>query len=359
MLGTVLLTGCGAASPAEESYGYSFQGDTVRILDEGLSRNLRIVKVDSIRYSKDVVCAGTVRPIPTQYANIASPFAGRVVRSFVKMGQWVQKGMPLFEIICPDFTDAQKEYFQAKAARDLAVKDLRRKEDLAQNGVSSQKELEEAQNALLIADKDYENATSALHVYQVDDFSKMTLGQPLIVRAPIDGLLIENGIVVGQYLRDDSDPVAVVADLSHVWVSSQVKEKDIRFIREDGDLEIGVAALPGKKINGKVYHIEEAVDEDTRSICVLSVCENPNEMLKLGMYTTTHFISDPLPMYKIPETALLQGEEGVFVFVQLTPRTFVRRKIKVETTKNHFAIVEEGLKPGEKIIGQGGYYLKM
>ena len=357
--GMVLFAGCGSTTSSEESYGYRVNGDTVQILDDSWGKNIKVVEVRPVSYAKEVVTAGDIRPIPTQYANIASPFSGRVVKSFVHMGQEVSQGTPLFEIICPDFTEAQKTYFQAQSARTLALKDLKRKEDLARNGVSSQKELEEAENALLVADKDFENAKSALEVYQVKDLAHMKLGQPLLVRAPIAGELIENNIVVGQYVRDDSDPIAVVADLSSVWVSAQVKEKDIRYIKEGGKLDVEVAAVPGKKIQGTIFHIEEALDEDTRSIRVLSVCANQDESLKFGMYVTAHFVSDSLAMEEIPETALLQGENGGFVYVQVAPKTFVRRKVQVEVTRDKKAIVSEGLKPGEKIIGEGGYYLKM
>ena len=356
--GIVLLTGCRKATETQESYGYRIQGDTVKILDDVWAQNIKIDEVKNVPFSKEVITSGTVRPIPTQYANIAPPFAGRVVKSYVKMGQEVTKGTPLFAIVCADFTDAQKEYFQAQSSRELAMKDFERKQDLTKNGVCSQKEYEEAQNALLIAEKDFENARTALEVYQVDNLSTMKLGQPLIVRAPISGLVIENNIVTGQYLKDDTEPIAVVADLSRVWVSAQVKEKDIRFIKEGSNLDIDVAALPGTLIRGTVYHIEEAVDEDTRSIRVLSECVNHDEELKLGMYTTVHFSSDTINVPEIPETALLQGADDNYVFVQVAPNTFVRRTVKV-VTKDKKAYVEEGLEPGEKIIGQGGYYLKL
>ncbi len=53
----------------------------------------------------------------------------------------------------------------------------------------------------------------------------MILGQPLVVRSPISGEIIENNIVTGQYLKDDTEPVAIVADLSEVWIAAQVKKK--------------------------------------------------------------------------------------------------------------------------------------
>ena len=356
---TLYLAGCKDSSQPQESYQYHIKGDTVQVTDAVWAKNLHVEEVRTVPFSKEVVTAGTVCPIPTQYANIAPPFAGRVVRSFVRMGQNVTQGTPLFAIICPDFTDAQKEYFQALSTRDIAEKDLKRKKELSRKGVSSQKELEEASNALLIAEKDFENARAALEVYQVKDFKDMKLGQPLIVRAPITGDVIEDNIVNGQYVKDDSDPIAVVADLSKVWISAQVKEKDIRFIEEGSDLNVEISAYPGMKLEGTVYHVEEALDEDTRSIKVLSVCKNENEMLKLGMYTTVHFNGTPEEMPEIPETALLQGQDYSYVFVQINPDTFVRRKVTVELTKNNKAVISSGLNAGDKIIARGGYYIKI
>ena len=186
----------------------------------------------------------------------------------------------------------------------------------------------------------------------------MALGQPLVVRSPISGEVIENNIVTGQYLKDDAEPVAIVADLSEVWITAQVKEKDIRFIDAGSSLDIEVSALPGTVIKGSVYHVEEAVDEETRSIKVLSVCENSKRHLKLGMYTTVHFLSAPIGQVQISEKALLQGEKASYVYVRVAPGVFVRTAVEVEATKGGIAVISSGLHPGDKVISEGGYYLK-
>ena len=354
-----MSAGCSKTSGLHETYSYRTRGDTVCVTDSVWLSNIKVEEVNAVPFSKEIVTAGTVCPIPTQYANIAPPFAGRVLKSFVTMGQNVTQGTPLFAITCPDFMSAQKEYFQALSTRNIAIKDMERKQELARKGVSSQKELEEASNAMLIADKDYENARAALEVYQVRDFKDMKLGQPLIVRAPISGHVIENNIVNGQYFKDDTDPIAVIADLSKVWISAQVKEKDIRYIKEGDDLDIEVSAYPGMLLGGKVFHVEEALDEDTRSIMVLSECENDDEKLKLGMYTTMHFNGEPVDMPEIPESALLQGADFSYVFVEAAHGVFVRRRVQVECTKDKKAVISSGLNPGERIISEGGYYIKM
>lgn len=353
-----VFTGCKNNSEQSETNDYRLKGDTVYVSSPVLAEKLKVTGTQVQPYSKQVITAGTVQPIPTRIAYVAPPFSGRVARACVNLGQQVKQGTPLFEISSPDFTAAQKDYFQARSARELAHKDYRRKEDLVKNGVSSQKELEEAENALQIADKEYENAVAALKVYQVDNPEEMTLGQPLIVRAPVTGHVIENNIVTGQYLKDDSEAIAVVADLSQVWVTAQVKEKDIRFIEEGNELDIEISALPGKRIKGTVFHVEEAVDEATRSIRVLAVCDNNEKLLKLGMYATVHFLSAPADMIHISDKALLQGEKDSYVYVQSSPDTYVRKPVEIETTQNGQAVISKGLAMGDKIVYEGGYYLK-
>ena len=82
-------------------------------------------------------------------------------------------------------------------------------------------------------------------------------------------------------------------------------------------------------------------------------------MLKLGMYVTVCFSSASVDMPVIPTTALLQGVDSNYVFVQTAPNTYVRRDVTVEATTEKGAVIAEGLRQGEKIITRGGYCLKI
>lgn len=352
------ITGCKNNEEKYNNNSFIIKGDSVFIKNvDSLLSQIKLSEVGTESYSKEVTTAGTVQPIPTQFAYVAPPFSGRVVKSYIKIGQKVQANTPLFEIVSPDFTTAQKEFFQAKSERELAQKELKRKQDLLKNGVGSQKEMEEAMNVLQIAEKEYENAYSALQVYHVNA-ENMTLGQPLIIRSPIAGEVIENNIVTGQYIKDDSEPIATIANLSQVWISAQVKEKDIRFIHEGDGMDIYIAAYPEKCLKGTVFHVEEAVDEETRAIKVLAFVDNNDGLLKIGMYTTIHFMDKPADFIQIPETSLLQGEKNTYVFVQKAPDLFIKTPVEVEITKNGKAIISKGLSNKDIIISQGGYYLK-
>jgi cobalt-zinc-cadmium efflux system membrane fusion protein len=49
--------------------------------------------------------------------------------------------------------------------------------------------------------------------------------------------------VTGQYLREDADPVMIVAELSKVWISGEVKEKDLRFIKNGDQVSVKVILI--------------------------------------------------------------------------------------------------------------------
>ena len=166
-------------------------------------------KVTATPYRATFTTSGMVQAIPARYAEIATPFAGRIVKSFVRLGQKVVQGSPIFEISSPSFFDTGKAYYQAKQEMELALKSLNREKDLLKNHVGVEKEVEEAEVNYELKKKDYENAVAALKVYQIDP-GTMVLGQPLVVRSPIAGEVVKDNIVLGQYIKEDAGPLALV-----------------------------------------------------------------------------------------------------------------------------------------------------
>ena len=354
----LLFSACNQVEEKQPEASYKVVGDTVYVSNKRLlEEKIKFTAATTEMVTREVVTAGTIQAIPTQYAYIAPPFAGRVVSSYMKLGEHVKKNTPLFDIISSDFTTAQKEFYQAESDRALAQTNLKRQEDLKLNGVGSQKELEEAANELYLAEKEYENAYAALQVYQTNPLD-MKLGQPLVIRAPIEGEVIENNVVTGQYLSSEAEQVAIIANLSKVWVVAQVKEKDIRFIHNGGKMDIFVANQPNEPIVGEVYYIDESIDVDTRSIRVLSICDNTDRQLKLGMYATVHFFDQPNPYVIVPEKAILQGEDNSYIYLKIGEGKLLKTGVNVISTSNGKAVITGPIQAGDVIVGEGGYYFK-
>lgn len=340
------------------SASYSIKGDTIVLTENSnIKSRLSFFTIGEQEFRSEITTVGTVKSIPNNYAEIAPPFAGRVLKSYIRLGQKVVPGSPIFEISSPDYFNSQKEYFDAKQEFRQAELNLKRQKDLLKNGVGVQRELEEAETDFETKKSALSNASAALKIFNIDP-SKTVLGQPLIVTSPIKGEIVDNNIVIGQYLKEDAAPLAIVAELSKVWIVGQVKEKDIRFIQEQKDVEVTIAALPGKIIKGKVYHLNEIVDEETRSVQVLIECDNSKHDLKPGMYVSVRFIDNPASGILVPLKAIQQMDDAQFVYVQTGKDQYLKRKIETQMTLNEDKVlVTSGLNPQDVIVSEGGIFL--
>ena len=329
------------------------------IIDPGntnLIKELRTSEVKSSEYTKKIITSGVVKAIPNNYAEIASPFSGRITRSFVSLGQKVEIGSPVFEISSPVFHETGKIYYQSKQEMQLAEKNLKRQQDLFSNGVGTQKDLDEAEVTYELTKRDFENSIASLKVYNVDP-DELVIGQPLIVRSPIRGEIVENNIVIGQYLKEDATPVAIVAELSKVWVIGQLKEKDIIAVHEGNDVGIRMTGMPDIPVSGKVFHIGEILDESTRSVQVYILCNNTERILKPGMFVTSVFSETVPDAIFVPANAIYQMEEGAFVFVSLGDNKYSKRKVELDGGDSNRVIIKAGIRPGEEIVTEGGSLL--
>ena len=332
-------------------------GDSIlNLVNPDLIRKIKISKVVTELYQKKIITSGIVKAIPNNYAEIASPFSGRITKSFVSLGQYVKVGSPIFEISSPTFFEAGKNYYKSNQELQLSEKNLKRQQDLFNNGVGTQKDLEEAEVNHELTKRDFENSIASLKVYHVNP-DELVLGQPLIVRSPINGEIVENDIVIGQYLRDDAEPVAIVAELSNVWVIGHLKEKDINSVQLNDEVEIRLTGRPDVLIKGRVFHIGEILDEPTRSVQVYVLCKNSDRIMKPGMFVTTQYSEYENDAILIPTTALYQMEEYSYVFLHKGNNKFLKRKVEINVTDSYRVLIKSGLKPDDEIVTEGGSLL--
>lgn len=354
---TFLLTSCNPEEIDSEKRGYKLVGDTILVDNQStIATKLKVETIQETPHQLELLSAGKVKAISNYYAEIAPPFSGRVTKVHLKLGMKTLPGTPLFEMVSPEFMEIQKEFFQSKSELYATRISLKRQQDLQNNGVGTQRDLEEAETNFQIKKKDHENTVAALKVYGVN-LNKIVLGQALIIKSPISGEVIHHEIILGHYIKADDEPRAKIAQLNKVWVVGEVKEKDIRFIHELDEAEISVAAYPEKKIKGKVFHIEKIVDEETRSIKVLMECDNTDQLLKPGMYASVKYINRPTPTLFVPAKAVLQFNDKSFVFVQVSKGKYMRKFIETGITKDDKIAVTSGLKNNDLIISEGAFYL--
>jgi cobalt-zinc-cadmium efflux system membrane fusion protein len=354
----IMLCAChGNKQEEKDNTDISLKGNIIEIgAGSPILAHLKTEKVALEPYSVDFTTSGVVKAIPTSYAEIASPFAGRIVRSFVRLGQRVMPGSPIFEISSPEFYETGKIYYQAKQEMELAQKSLKRERDLVDNKVGVKKELEEAEVNYELKKKDYENARASLKVFQINP-DRVVLGQPLIIRSPIAGEVVTDQMVIGQYIKEDAAPVAVIANLSKVWFVAHVKEKDLNLIQSLNNVEIRLVAMPDHPFTGKIYHISEMLDEETRSVEVLVECDNSAHLMKPQMYGSVKLSDKATEVIRIPTSAIMQEEDNCYVLISLGNHKYRKQKVTTGTTEGGKTLVLSGLNSGDEIVATGAFYL--
>jgi len=357
LLVVAVLSSCSRGKGAKDVQDYTVSGDTITVsVKSPLISKIKTSQAMFQDYNPLFTASGEVESIPTKYAQVASPFAGRIVKSFVRLGQKVRAGCPIFEISSAAFFESVKEYCQAQEQVRAAYVTLRREKDLVRNKVGAKKEEEDAALDYGVKKKELENAKAALSVYHMSP-RQMSLGRPLVVRSPITGEIVKSTIVTGQYLKDDADPVATVANLDEVWMVAHVKEKDINLIRNLSTVGISLISMPDKEIRGKIYHIGQMMDEDTHSVEVIIECNNKARLMKPGMYGYVKLSDKAVKKIMIPSSSVLQEENSQYVFVKVGSNKYVKREVTTTAAPNNQAVVLSGLNPNDEIITEGAFYL--
>jgi cobalt-zinc-cadmium efflux system membrane fusion protein len=340
-----------------ESCNIMIRGDSVFIPgDSPVCSKLKLQIANSQEYLVQFTTTGVVKPLSGHLAEISTPFEGRVVKSFTKLGQKVNKGTPLFEVNSSEYLESLRMYMQARHEKELAEKNYQRKKDLTDAGVDSRKEYEEAKLQLDLSDKELKKTTAILKIFNINP-ADADLEQPLIVRSPIRGEIVTDNVTVGQYLKSDSDPIVTVADLDEVWIVARVKERDLGTIGLHDKVEIYTESKPGTPVNGSVDYIGNMMNEQTRSVEVYIECENADHFLKSGMFVTVRFYHNLPDVIIIPGSSVLQDYDQSFLYLKEGPDVYVKREVTVTSIPDKRLIVNSGLASGDTIVAEGAIYL--
>ncbi len=352
-----LGSGCKGRGPA----GQSPRNDTG--LDDGsitvaegsaLRGKLKLETVESRPVRPRLLAPASVEADPARMARIVPPLAGQVKQLFVRQGELVVKGQPLFVLDAPDLVTARADFLRAKSVLVQADNGLRRQQDLFEHAIAARREVEDAQTAHDVARDDLKRSTVRLKLLGIDSGE---LDEPLVVRSPLSGQVLSLATSPGEFRNDVTTPLLVVADLSSLWITASVPERDVQRVHVGDEAVARVAAFPSQEFKGRILFIENVLETDTRSVKVRIQFDNSAGSLKPGMFATVGFLGPAAPAIVVPTTALQVGE-STYVWLERSPWTFVRRPVQLASENSESAVVADGLKPGERIVVQNGALLQ-
>ncbi len=181
------------------------------------------------------------------------------------------------------------------------------------------------------------------------------------IRAPINGTVISKDVTLREQIRPDAQIIRI-ADLSTVWITADIYQQNVPLLSSAAGKPIKVRndAWPDRSFEAKIFYTGEIMDEATRTIALRAVAENPEHLLKPGMFVTIELTGQATnePVLQIPTTAVLEHGSSQFVFVQLAEGEFQRRDVKLGRNNQSSSVVLSGLAEGDQVVIEGGFILK-
>ncbi len=294
---------------------------------------------------------GTVTPDVNSTIHVTSQGSGRVVELRVRLGDSVKKGQLLLTIQSSDLAGAFSDYQKAAADERLAQKGLDRAQLLFSHGALAEKDLQLAEDTEEKARVDVQNAEQHVRILGGNPAHPSSL---IELRAPVSGTIVEQNISGFEGIKslDNSPNLFTVADLSEVWVVSDVYENDLGEVRVGDAAEIRLNAYPDKTFEGKVVDISRVLDPTTRSAKVRTVLANREGLLRPGMFAVSTFRSRKSQSeIVVPSGAILRLQDKDWVFRKEGSRQF--RRVEVHTLGgivDGMQPIQEGFKAGDEVV---------
>jgi RND family efflux transporter MFP subunit len=258
----------------------------------------------------------------------------------------------LLALVDPLLAQVAVEQGEAAVARTrsqlaLAQSNLERRRRLFEQGVVSDAELDDAENAGRVASAALREARAALTQAR-DELAKKT------IRAPFAGVLRSFSVEVGEYVQD-GQRLGELLDVETVRVNVGLADREIVAVRPGGSVRVHVEAYPDRRFDGRVLRVGAAADAQTRKFPVEVELPNPEGALLPGMVAGVEIgLGEPELRTLIPRDATLDEFGLRFVYVvEADGDAHVARRRRVGLRPVPFRPTDlevvSGLAPGERI----------
>jgi len=160
-------------------------------------------------------------------------------------------------------------------------------------------------------------------------------------------------VVKDEFRNDLSAPVMTIADLSAVWVTSDVPETSIRLVKVGEPVRIELSAYPGETFRGRVTLIGDLVDPDSRTVKVRAEMPNPGGRFKPEMFGNIQLADQTVPRPTVPAAALISTEGKTFVWREVGKGKFEKVTVATGIQLGDRVAILSGLSAGDRVVIDG------
>jgi len=356
---------CGICQPALADALLPGQGLKIRLLSAGAAGRSGIgsAPVGSETMELTVTVPGELAFNRNRLARI-TPQVEAVVRAvYVDLGEEVEAGGALVEISGPGIAEAKAAFLLARTEERIARDQFERETSLHAQGVSSERELHDAQMRYAEAVTAGQVASQQLLDLGFDPRGIEALvvadaaDSRLVLRAPFPGTVVERRVVVGDAIAP-GDRLLALCDLATLWLDLSVPGPQASRLSPGAPVVIHPPGLEGS-VQGEITWIADQLDPSTRLARVRAVFPNPRRALKAGTYVEAEVgLGSRDGVVPVGRDDVHRFGGKPFVFLELEPDLYEVRRVETEGSVDDRLLVVAGLDPGDRLVVRESYLVK-
>lgn len=286
---------------------------------------------------------------------IVPRLAGIVESVGANAGDTVRKGHILAVISSPALADLRSDLLAAQKRLSLARITYEREKKLWEEKISAEQDYLQARNVM----QEAEIVTQQVKQKLASLGGTLTNGSDLAryeIRAPIDGIVMQKKISVGQVLKEDAD-IFVVADLSTVWAVLTIYPKDLNTIKIGQQATVKATSFEYQG-SGIVDHIGSLLGEQTRTAEAHIILPNPGRIWRPGLAVNIELVSDEVDVpVAVSADAIHTIRDWTVVFARYG-NYFEARPLELGRRDGKFIEVVSGLHAGEQYAAKNSFLIK-
>ncbi|MGO8760578.1 MAG: efflux RND transporter periplasmic adaptor subunit [Desulfobaccales bacterium] len=310
------------------------------------SMGVRTAKVEVRPLSRLTLAVGMVTFNERNLAVLNTKVDGWVDRLYVNAtGDPVRRGQTLLSIYSPELVSAQEEYLLAvrnlKAMQNSPVKEM---------ADGARRLAEAARRRLAYFDISPAQINALERTGQVKKHLALT--------SPASGIVTKRMVTQGMFVKAGM-PLLEVADLSTVWVDTDIYQYELPWIKVGQPVTMTLDYLPGETFQGKIDYLYPYLKEATRTAKVRLRFPNPGLKLKPEMFAQVK-IESPVThnAVVVPADAVIDTGLKQHVFIALGQGRFEPREVKLGVLGDDGQReVLSGLKGGEDVVTSAQFML--
>jgi RND family efflux transporter MFP subunit len=350
-------------------------------------REVEVVSAVQDRLVRAVTVTGTLAA--EEQVTLSLKVTGRLQELHVDLGSQVRKGQVLARLVPTDFnlrvSQADAALRQARARLGLPldgendrveleqtslVRSARamleearlnheRQTTFVERGIASKATLDSADAALKVADSRYQDAIEEVLNRQAVleqrrtelELARQALRDSQLI-SPLDGVVRERHVTVGQYLAVGTPAVTIVR-MHPLRLRMSVPEREAQQVRVDQEVQVRVEGDTAVYV-GRVARVSPAIDEASRTLMVEAEVPNPKALLRPGSFASASIVSsNEDPAISIPTSALVTFA-GVEKVLTVQDGKVVEKRVSVGRRERDRLEIVSGLAAGEQVIAQPG-----